>query len=112
MNDLTDSIEKAKNFIFSKMDSNGLWKDFESRSHGESIDWVSSYVGLSLLESGIPSFELKLTAKTVAERQNKEYGGWGWNEKIFPDADSTAFSILFLSHLGYEKEIKRGYLFY
>jgi len=110
MNKLEEAIKKARKFIFANRDSSGLWRDFESRTHGESVDWVSSYVGLCLLESGIPASDLELTANSILKRQNEEYYGWGYNEKIVPDADSTAFSILFLSHFGYDLERAKDFL--
>ena len=86
----------------------GLWKDFKSRNHRESIDWVSSYIGLSLLRAKTPISNLELTANSISKRQNKN-GGWGYNnETSAPDADSTAFSILFLSNFGYEAEVGKA----
>ncbi len=110
MERLNESIEQARKFIFSKMGNDGLWKDFESRTHGESVDWISSYIGLSLLQSGASASELNLTAGAILERQNKEYGGWGWNEKIVPDADSTAFAIMFLSYFGCDVNRAKDFL--
>lgn len=108
MNDLTDSIEKAKNFIFSKMDSSGLWKDFETSTHEEGIDWISSYVGNILMESGVDKNKLSQTAMSLSQRQYKN-GGFSYNRQTtVPDADSTSFAILFLSHFGYNKQIEKA----
>lgn len=103
-----EAISKAREFIISQKDNKGLWRDFNSRNHGNGLDWVSSYVGLALLHSGTTLSDLEQTANSISKRQN-EYGGWGYNnETSGPDADSTAFSILFLSGLGYEKEVERA----
>lgn len=108
MNQLKEAIKKAREFIFTNRNSSGLWRDFKSHSHGESIDWVSSYIGLSLLCAGTPLSDLELTAESISKRQN-ENGGWGYNnETSAPDADSTAFSILFLSNFGYKAEIEKA----
>jgi len=103
--DIEESINRAINFIFLSQKSDGSWKDFKSHTRGESIYWVSSYVGLSLLQAGIPKSKLELTAKSILNRQSHEYGGWGYHEKVIPDADSTANVILFLSNFGYKEEI-------
>ena len=79
MNHLEEAIKKAREFVFSNRDDSGLWKDFESCTHGESIDWVSSYVGLCLLNSGIPKSDLELTANSISKRQNEKLGGWSYN---------------------------------
>jgi|SRR3989344_377942 len=110
MKKFSRAVEKAKYFLLSGRDSFGLWNDFKSQTHGESIDWVSSYIGLSLLQSGISISELELTAQSISERQNRGYGGWGYNQKIVPDADSTAFAILFLSNFRYNLDQAKDFL--
>src|SRR3989344_6726470 len=106
--EISKAIEKAREFILIRRDNMGLWADFRSRNHRESIDWVSSYVGLSLLRAGASLADLELTAESMSKRQN-ESGGWGYNkETSAPDADSTAFSIQFLSRFGYKAEIEKA----
>lgn len=107
MGGLEGAIREAAHFILSHKDKEGLWRDFKSRTHGESIDWVTCYVALSLLNSGIPYSKLQMTAISISKRQNKN-GGWGYNERIVPDADSTAFAIMFLSKFGYEEQVSQA----
>ncbi len=102
------AIENAKEFIFSNKDDEDLWRDFKIRNYGESVDWVSSYVGFLLLQSGVPSSKLESTARLIVERRNDEYAGWGFDEKVVPDADSTAFTVLFLSYFQYREEINKS----
>lgn len=104
MESINTAIEEATTFIFNNQNDDGMWYNFLTRHHGESADWVSSYVGLNLLKSGIDQDLLTKTAKSVLERQ-RENGGFSYNHKIVPDADSTAFAIRFLSHFGYQKEL-------
>ncbi|MBS3141326.1 terpene cyclase/mutase family protein [Candidatus Woesearchaeota archaeon] len=104
---LHQTITNAKHFLFSERDTGGLWRDFYTDTHGESIDWISAYVGRSLLTAGVSFSELEITASNLLDRQGNE-GGWGYNEKIFPDADSTANVILFLSYFENENEISRA----
>ncbi len=103
---ISKAIGSAKKFIFSHRNRQGLWEDFNSQSHGNGVDWISSYVGLSLLNAGVPLSDLKLTAYHISRRQDKG-GGWGYNNKTSaPDADSTAFSILFLSRFDYGRKVR------
>jgi len=109
---LDKAIKKAHEFLFSRRDNNGLWRDFYIRNYGESVDWISSYTGLSLLNSGISISVLKLTANSLFERQNNRYPGWGFDRPAPPDADSTAFAVMFLSHFqDYREEIDKSKMF-
>lgn len=104
---VNDTINKSIEFILSNRQEDGMWLNFLTRTHGESADWVSSYVGLSLLDSGVERSELIKTAESILKRQ-RENGGFSYNHKIVPDADSTAFAILFLSHFGYQQEVEKA----
>lgn len=96
--DLKHSINKAKSFLLDNLGEDKLWRDFYTQTHGESIDWVTAYVGDSICRAG-ETKNLGPVAKALAERQN-ENGGWGYNHIAIPDADSTAFSIIFLARFG------------
>ncbi len=102
--DISDAILKATEFVFSNRNEDGMWYNFLTRHHGESADWVSSFTGLNLLDSGIDQEELTTTAESVLRRQ-RENGGFSYNHKIVPDADSTAFAIRSLSHFDYQSEL-------
>lgn len=98
------SLERAITFVLENRDSEGMWRNFLSRTHGESTDWVTSFSGLNLLSSEIPRDKLENTAKAVLKRQ-RENGGFSYNHKIVPDADSTSFAIMFLNYFGYIDEL-------
>lgn len=104
VNSIDVAIQKATEFVLSNRNEDGMWYNFLTRHHGESADWVSSFTGLNLLDSGINQKELTTTAESVLRRQ-RENGGFSYNHKIVPDADSTAFAIRFLSHFGYRSEL-------
>ncbi|MFH1839948.1 MAG: prenyltransferase/squalene oxidase repeat-containing protein [Nanoarchaeota archaeon] len=89
--------EKALEFILDNRDSDKLWRDFETKTHGESVDWITSYVACNLMDSGF--YDLEETADVIADRQDRN-GGWGYNKKICPDADSTSWAISFLCGFG------------
>lgn len=97
-------IKQATEFVLNSQDEDGMWYNFLTRHHGESADWVSSFTGLNLLGSGVNKERLELTASSILKRQ-RENGGFSYNHKIVPDADSTAFAIRFLSHFGYQNEL-------
>lgn len=101
------ATEKAIEYILNRRDASGLWRDFSSL-HGESVDWISAYVGLSLLRAGIHPQHLEKTAQSLIERADS---GWGYNNDTFSsDADSTAFVIRFLSVFGYDMNHAKEFL--
>lgn len=110
MKDLEKAIDNAKEFIFKGIDKKGLFKDFKTNNHKESVDWVSAYIALNLLKSGVKKSLLEDTAKSLYARQNKTLRGWGYNELIVPDADSTAYVIMFLSNFSYKLQKAKGFL--
>lgn len=107
MNQVRESLEKAVEFVLTNRNEDGMWYNFLTRHHGESADWVSSFAGLNLLDAGVSKSELGKTAKSILERQRSN-GGFSYNHKIVPDADSTAFAIRFLKNFGYEQEVSNA----
>ena len=110
MGQVKESLEKAAEFVLTSRNEDGMWYNFLTRHHGESADWVSSFAGLNLLEAGVSKYELEKTAKSILQRQ-KSNGGFSYNDKIVPDADSTAFAIRFLRNFGYGQEISNALSF-
>ena len=100
-------LEKAIDFVLKSRDNEGMWRNFLSRTHGESTDWVTSFSGLNLLTARIPRSELENTAQSVLKRQ-RENGGFSYNQKIVPDSDSTAFAIRFLKNFGYNGVLSKS----
>ena len=94
------ALEKAVSFLIERQSGDGAWRDFQLKP-GRSDAWVTAYVGLRLLraETCAPDAEMRpaLAAATrYLEGARHRDGGWGYNGKSPPDADSTAQSILFL----------------
>lgn len=94
------ALEKAVTFLIERQSGDGAWRDFQLKP-GRSDAWVTAYVGLRLLraETCAPDAEMRpaLAAATrYLEGARHRDGGWGYNGKSPPDADSTAQSILFL----------------
>lgn len=105
-----EKLNKAINFVMDSRDNEGMWRNFLSRTHGESTDWVTSFSGLNLLSSGISKSKLENTAQSVLRRQ-RENGGFSYNQKIVPDADSTAFAIRFLDNFEYKEVLLNSHKF-
>ncbi len=80
------------------------WSDFLTLA-GESVYWVTGYVGLALARGHTPqggvarSRLLSHVGSRLLERQSDD-GGWGYCPGVPTDADSTSWCLLFLSALG------------
>ncbi len=95
------SLERAREFIEHSRNPDGLWSDFLTLA-GESVYWVSGYVGYALSRYGGVRKEeggLEEVASKILDHQGRE-GGWGYGPIVPADADSTSWCLLFLSRLG------------
>lgn len=101
---LTHSVEIAVGFMEASVRPDGFWSDFLTLA-GESVYWVTGYVGYALARGAAPHAEeeerrlLLRVGERILERQYED-GGWGYGPGVPADADSTSWCILFLSRLG------------
>jgi hypothetical protein len=100
---LEQSIAAGLDFILALQSSNGSWTDW-ALPPGSSSVWTNAYVGYKL--RCLPRHLKAKAAPHIAaashwllDNQFAE-GGWGYNETVGPDADSTSYAILFLSSAG------------
>ena len=91
---IIDSIDKGLNFIMSKQDSDGLWRDFYTLA-GYGSDWVTAFVIFAIYRIGKHSI-LSNSIKQLVRRQRYN-GGWSFNFSVPTDCDSTAWILLSLS---------------
>ncbi len=107
-NRLTLSLEKAFKFMEDSRNSDGLWSDFLTLA-GESVFWVSGYVGYALAHYGeVYNREgsLDRVGSGILAKQKVD-GGWGYGYGVPSDADSTSWCLLFLSRLGLQSQESR-----
>jgi squalene-hopene/tetraprenyl-beta-curcumene cyclase len=84
--------------MIESLNSNGLWSDFLTLA-GESVFWVSGYVGYSLVifeKNSVEKKWLEKVATNILNHQNSD-GGWSYSYGVPSDADSTSWCLLFLS---------------
>jgi squalene cyclase len=98
-----ESLRGCIEFILRQQSSDGSWTDW-ALPPGPSYHWVTAYIGCQLAavppqlcSLGAP--ERRAAAQWLARREFNE-GGWGYNDKVVSDADSTAHAIVFLSRAG------------
>jgi hypothetical protein len=92
------ALERGLRFVLSKQGADGLWRDFVTPA-GEASEWPSGFIAATLRKAGADAGALERCADALVARQNAD-GGWGYNEDVPTDADSTACVLLFLAGLG------------
>lgn len=92
------ALERGTQFLLAHQAGDGLWRDFLTPA-GEASEWPTGFIGTALKLACAPTKALERAADALLARQ-KSNGGWSYNEDVPSDADSTAWVLLFLRHLG------------
>ncbi len=95
---LGDRMERVIRFLVANQESNGYFSDFFT-SAGESTNWVTGYVGHAL-QATTSGMQAALGAKEALLRFRSPSGGWGYNQSIVVDCDSTSWALKFLLTAG------------
>jgi hypothetical protein len=91
--------ERGVRFLLARQGSDGLWRDFLTPA-GEASEWPTGFIATALHLAGADAGPLRRAADALVARQNDD-GGWGYNEDVPTDADSTACVLLFLALTGH-----------
>ncbi len=89
------AITRAVHFLEKEFHVAGCWNDFFYVAWG-GRDWITAYVGWSLLQANIANHDIVHQASTLLERDRYPSGGWGYRPGVPTDCDSTSWGILFL----------------
>jgi hypothetical protein len=92
------ALERSVRFLRANQGGDGLWRDFETPA-GEASLWPTGFIGNALASAAIGPDALERAAAALVATQNDD-GGWGYNEDVPSDADSTAWVLLFLARMG------------
>jgi squalene cyclase len=92
------ALKRGTRFVLSKQGADGLWRDFLTPA-GEASEWPSGFIAATLQLAGADAGALRACAERLVALQNDD-GGWGYNEDVPTDADSTACVLLFLALAG------------
>lgn len=97
------AIINALEYILSHQSENGSWIEWKLPP-GESDAWTTAFIGCKLrfLPQRLKSMIMdpaKTASEWIAKKQYPD-GGWGYNDFVGSDADSTAYCIIFLDSMG------------
>ena len=86
-------------FLLAHQGADGLWRDFLTPA-GEASEWPTGFTATALHLAGVAESVLGGAAEALIASQRPD-GGWGYNELVPSDADSTACVLLSLSLVGH-----------
>src|SRR5262245_43687248 len=93
------SIEACIGFLLGRQSDDGSWTDW-NLPPGRSSTWTTAYVGVRLAELppilGTPALPARRSAARWLLQQELEGGGWGYDQRVGCDCDSTAHALQFL----------------
>jgi squalene-hopene/tetraprenyl-beta-curcumene cyclase len=92
-------------FLLARQGRDGLWREFVTPA-GEASQWPTGFIGTALPLTGDTADALETAADTLSASQNLD-GGWGYNEDVPTDADSTAWVLRFLTRVGRDGSVCR-----
>jgi hypothetical protein len=96
--------------LLSAQSGDGAWRDFRLKP-GRSEAWVTAYVGAKLLRvepflRNVDVWPALEAARDFVAGARHPRGGWAYNDRCDPDADSTARAILFLRAMNADVPLK------
>jgi squalene-hopene/tetraprenyl-beta-curcumene cyclase len=92
------TLQRGIRFLLAGQGGDGLWRDFLTPA-GEASQWPTGFIASALHLADAPATPLLRAADALVTQQNED-GGWGYNETVPTDADSTACALLFLACIG------------
>jgi len=90
------ALNKGIDFICALQNEKGYWEDFNISEVGPSNQWVTAYIGCSLINSDIALKYVKKAADWLLASELLG-GGWGYNDNTLADADSTSNALRMLA---------------
>jgi squalene cyclase len=96
---VSGSLQRGVEFLLARQGSDGYWRDFCTPA-GEASEWPTGFVGSMLRVADVRTKAIDCAAEALLASQRRD-GGWGYNEEVPSDADSTAWVLLFLTRAGY-----------
>lgn len=97
---LRNALESGLEYILQKQRPDGSWVDWKLPP-GESSIWTTAFVGCRISRLPIHLRNQAASARAIAANwlESKMFSdhGWGYNEEVESDADSTALAIQFLA---------------
>ena len=99
MNAIRDAVARGLKYILGQQNTAGNWTEWELPP-GQSSCWTTAFIGykLRLLPPDLSTRAINARKRAAEWLVQAEFegGGWGYNETVGADADSTAYSMLFL----------------
>lgn len=94
------AIGRGLDFLAARQDRDGAWRDFDLPNVGVADSWTTAYIaGCVRKAAHAVRHHAGLAVEAAAQflqRNRSRQGGWSYNARCPPDADSTAQALLLL----------------
>lgn len=90
--------KRGAQFLLERQGPDGFWRDFLTPA-GEASEWPTGFIGTALVLAKADANAVMRATEALVANQNAD-GGWGYNEDVPSDADSTACVLRFLALVG------------
>jgi squalene-hopene/tetraprenyl-beta-curcumene cyclase len=90
--ELDETIGRASGALVRRRGEDALWRDFHTLA-GASCDWVTGFVAAATARCDMLRETAHESIRALYLRQRPS-GGWGYNEDVPPDCDSTSWILL------------------
>lgn len=94
------AIGRGLDFLAARQDRDGAWRDFDLPNVGVADAWTTAYVARCVRKAAhAVRHQDGLAVEAAAQflqRNRSQQGGWSYNARCPPDADSTAQALLLL----------------
>ncbi len=101
---VTAALVKAVHALEQAFRVTGYWNDFSYVAAG-GRDWITAYVGWSLLQTPHTDRTVIDQAGRLLKRDYHPAHGWAYRPGLPRDADSTSWALLFLAESGADMEL-------
>lgn len=101
LSEVVEAIRRGSCFLIEKQDCDGFWRDF-ALTPGPSSTWVTACVSLALIDAESPSAAQTRAVAAAVEAARAIYtsSGWGYNQGVAADADTTAWVVRWFRRIG------------
>jgi len=101
----SDALRRARDFLLARQAADGFWRDY-ALPPGQSSSWVTAVTGFALGSSGAGPVTLGAVSRAAdALGAACRPTGWGYNEVVASDADSSAWALRLFRVAGREPPI-------
>ena len=102
---LQNTVQQAIRFFKNGQHQSGFWLEYNTFPIAPTDEWPTAYIGYILSQLALPEAltMAKQAWRTLSDTRSANRQGWGWNQFVAPDSDSTAWALLLQKNINAEE---------